>query len=80
MGGPGFTEWRNVAGARKRFPGHRQPHLPGVLGFYDLRLLEPWEAEAEIAGVHGIEAFCYRHHWFGGGRRILERPFTDVLC
>ena len=24
-------------------------------------------------------AFCYWHYWFGGGRRLLERPFDEVL-
>ena len=27
---------------------------------------------------HGIEAFCYWHYWFAG-RRLLERPFQEVL-
>src|SRR5262249_7226543 len=27
---------------------------------------------------HGIEAFCYWHYWFGG-KRLLERPFDEVL-
>jgi len=77
--GPGFTEWRNVANARPLFPGHYQPHLPADLGFYDLRLPEVREAQAALALQHGISGFCYYHYWFNG-RRILERPFAEVLA
>ena len=77
--GRGFTEWRNVAKARPLFPGHSQPHLPADLGFYDLRLPEIRESQAELARAHGIHGFCYYHYWFNG-RRILERPFNEVLA
>jgi len=76
--GAGFTEWSHVAQARPLFRGHHQPHLPGELGFYDLRLPETRAAQAELARHHGISAFCYWHYWFAG-RRILERPFDEVL-
>ncbi len=76
--GRGFTEWRNVARAKPLFPDHYQPHLPADLGFYDLRLPEAREAQAELARQYGIHGFCYYHYWFNG-RRILERPFNEVL-
>ena len=76
--GSGFTEWRNVVRARPLFRGHYQPHIPGDLGFYDLRLHETREAQADLARAHGISAFCYYHYWFNG-RRLLERPFSEVL-
>ena len=76
--GPGFTEWTNVAKAKPLFPSHRQPRLPADLGFYDLRVPEVREAQAELARGAGIEAFAYWHYWFGDGRRILERPFEEV--
>ena len=77
--GNGFTEWTNVAKAKPLFIGHQQPNFPGDLGFYDLRVAESREAQADLAREHGIEGFCYWHYWFGGGRRLLERPFHEVL-
>jgi O-antigen biosynthesis protein len=76
--GKGFTEWTNVARSKPLFEGHYQPHLPAELGFYDLRLPEVRELQADLARSHGIEAFCYWHYWFEG-RRILERPTNEIL-
>jgi hypothetical protein len=78
--GPGFSEWTNVAKARPLYKGHKQPRLPADLGFYDLRLAETRESQANMARAAGIEGFCYWHYWFGGGRRILERVFDEVLA
>lgn len=78
--GTGFTEWTNTAKARSLFPAHYQPHVPADLGFYDLRLPEAREAQANLAKAFGVEAFCYYHYWFGHGRRLLERPFNEVLA
>jgi hypothetical protein len=76
--GKGFTEWRNVVQAKPLFPGHYQPHLPADLGFYDLRVPETRQAQADLAREYGIHGFCYYHYWFKG-RRLLERPFNEVL-
>lgn len=76
--GKGFTEWTNVTKAKPLFRGHQQPRLPTELGFYDLRLAESREAQADAARECGVEGFCYWHYWFGNGRRILERPFEEV--
>ena len=76
--GPGFTEWTNVVQGRQVVAGQQQPHLPADLGYYDLRVPETRLAQAELAAAYGISGFCYYHYWFDG-RRLLERPFTEVL-
>lgn len=76
--GPGFTEWTHVAAARGLYPGHHQPKLPGMLGFYDLRSPEARMAQADLARCHGVAAFMYWHYWFAG-RRLLELPFREAV-
>jgi lipopolysaccharide biosynthesis protein len=76
--GEGFTEWVNVRRAMPLFRGHQQPRVPADLGYYDLRDPHTRSAQADLARQHGIGAFCYYHYWFDG-RRLLERPLTDML-
>ena len=77
--GKGYTEWSCVAKARPLFKGHHQPNIPADLGFYDLRLPETRELQAQMAREAGVEGFMYWHYWFGNGKRLLERPFDEVL-
>jgi len=76
--GAGFTEWTNVTRARPLYKGHNQPHLPADLGFYDLRLPEARQAQADLARSYGIHGFCYYHYWFNG-RQVLNRPVDEIV-
>ena len=76
--GKGFTEWTNVVKARPRFKEHYQPHLPTDTGFYDLRLPEARQMQADMAREAGIYGFCYYHYWFNG-KQLMERPVNEIL-
>ena len=77
--GKGFTEWTNVGKAKPLFRGHYQPKIPADLGYYDLRMPEVREAQADLAREAGVTAFCYWHYWFGSGKQLLEKPLQEIV-
>lgn len=77
--GKGFTEWTNVAKAKPVYKGQYQPQIPTDLGFYDLRLPEVREAQAEMANAAGIEGFCYWYYRFDKNTRVLDMPIKEIM-
>lgn len=78
--GKGFTEWTNVGKAKPLFRGHYQPKVPADLGYYDLRLPEIRQQQAELAKEAGVSGFCYWHYWFGEGRQLLNEIIDEVVA
>lgn len=74
----GFTEWTNVGKAKKYFPFHHQPKVPADLGYYDLRIADVREKQAQLAKMAGVDGFCYWHYWYNG-KRLLDLPINEVL-
>lgn len=76
--GKGYTEWTNVGKAKPLYRGHYQPHVPADLGYYDLRIPEVAEQQAELACEAGVFGFAYWHYWWNG-KMLLNEPGERML-
>ena len=77
--GKGYTEWTSVTRARPLFPGHEQPHIPGELGFYDLRLKETRQAQADMAKKYGVDGFCYYYYRLNKNLHLMDLPLKEIM-
>jgi len=75
--GKGFTEWTNVRRGSPNFEDHYQPHIPSVLGYYDLCDPSVLQKQAELASSYGIYGFCFYYYWFSG-TVLLDLPIQQI--
>ena len=78
--GKGFTEWTNTRKATPLFKNHYQPHTPLNNNYYNLLDDGVLEKQIDIAKKYGVDAFCFYHYWFKGGKKLLEKPLEYVLA
>ena len=72
-GGHAGSVWARLAAADPPRP------LPTELGFGDPRAPEVREAQASLAGEHGVDAFCYLYPWGPAGPR-WDAPWRDLVA
>ena len=76
--GKGFSEWTNSAQTLPQFLGHRQPHTPIDVGFYNLNTSQVMHRQAELAKKYGIAGFCVYYYWFSG-KKLMDQPLKHIL-
>lgn len=76
--GKGFTEWTNTTQTLPQFIGHRQPHVPIDVGYYNLNSTDVMHRQAELAKKYGVSGFCVYYYWFSG-TKLMDQPLKNLL-
>ncbi len=59
--------------------GHTVRRPSSKLGRYSLNDADTLEAQYQAASSFGVTGFSVWHYWFGGGKKLLERPLDIIL-
>lgn len=76
--GRGFSEWTNTSQTLPQFIGHRQPHVPVDVGYYNLNSTDVMHRQVELAKKYGISGFCVYYYWFSGAK-LMDQPLKRIL-
>lgn len=76
--GKGFSEWTNTSQTIPQFIGHRQPHVPIDVGYYNLDSTDVMHRQVELAKKYGISGFCVYYYWFSG-TKLMDQPLKRIL-
>lgn len=76
--GKGFSEWTNTSQTLPQFIGHRQPHVPIDVGYYNLNHTDVMHRQVELAKKYGIAGFCVYYYWFSGAK-LMDQPLKRIL-
>ena len=76
--GRGFNEWTNTSQTFPQFIGHRQPHIPIDVGYYNLNYTDTMYRQVELAKKYGIYGFCVYYYWFSG-TKLMDQPLKRLL-
>jgi hypothetical protein len=74
--GQGWTEWELLRHARPRFPGHRQPIIPGW-GYFDEAERVWAEKQIDLAADHGIDCFLFDWYFYQECGPYLSRALDE---
>ncbi len=79
VSGEDLPEWIRVRTASPRFAAHEQPHIPGELGYCDVREGAARDAQAALAREHALAGFCYVFRCSDPSRG-LDPTLADILA
>ncbi len=77
--GAGFTEWTSLYNSREFIKSQNIRFPVEVDGAYELPSKEVMEWQSSIAKSNNVNGFFLWDYWFGGGKKLLNKPKEYLL-